>query len=254
VKKKDYQYVIVILVVIIIVIFTFYYGTDNNQITSYMGFAGTITSIILAVAALIYTYYQSTTSQTQAQKLADTSDKLINAMAVLDETQKQLAHSVQTFSFVSNQVAEVDNKIAYMMNAFPSPRVPSTVSSYTKEELYRKLSLASINGLLTLLICAYQYQNPKEKSIKSIFNELNEYEDSITYDYCYGFLIGMMTTELVSMTDPNENVRFEFQQYDLFKTTLLEILDSHSEIEPYSAHLKRTLGAIALYYDNYNIY
>ncbi|QXE01743.1 hypothetical protein [Terribacillus sp. DMT04] len=56
IEKKDMGYWIVILVLIMVGQFTFFYG-DKNDIVSHIGFGGTIVSILLAVVAIIYSFY-----------------------------------------------------------------------------------------------------------------------------------------------------------------------------------------------------
>lgn len=255
-KEKDYKYIIAILIIVIIGLFTFFYGSENNQIVSYLGFAGTITSLILSVVALIYTFYQSTTTVTQAQKLSETSTQLINAMDMLEHTQKQLAASIESFDFVSHQVAEVDNKVVNIMNSIKLPRSSSQTSipEYSSDEMKRFIQFCSINGLITLFLCLYQYETPKDASLKLIFDDLHEYEDSFGYDYSYGFLIGFMSSGIMGISDPSENVRFTIPQYDIFKPLVFEVIDIYIEDEYVGKHIKKSIAAISAYYDNYNIW
>lgn len=57
ITKKDLGYWILILVLAIITILTWRLG-DNPDVIGYLGFGGTIASILLAVVALIYSFFR----------------------------------------------------------------------------------------------------------------------------------------------------------------------------------------------------
>lgn len=57
IEKKDMGYWIVILVLVLIGVLTVKLG-DNPDVIDYLGFGGTIASILLAVVALIYSFFR----------------------------------------------------------------------------------------------------------------------------------------------------------------------------------------------------
>ncbi|WP_281659445.1 hypothetical protein [Halobacillus sp. Cin3] len=86
--KKDMTYWIIILVLFSIGAFTVYYGSDKDVI-SHIGFGGTIVSILLALIAIIYSFYQSNTYEnathkldTSAVKIEEATNKLSNVSEV----------------------------------------------------------------------------------------------------------------------------------------------------------------------------
>lgn len=74
--KKDFWYSITILVLIISGLTAFYFGGEGSNMVSHVGFAGTIVSILLAVIAIIYSFYQSSTYESATYKLDTSAQKI----------------------------------------------------------------------------------------------------------------------------------------------------------------------------------
>ncbi|RKP47856.1 hypothetical protein D7Z26_21820 [Cohnella endophytica] len=259
-KEKDYAYIIVFLILLLVGIFTFYYGSDKNQIVSYLGFAGTITSLILSVVALIYTFYQSTTSITQAQKITEASEKLNQAIGGFHEVQNQISSSVESMKHVSyqvsemqnqisasvdsivqvsNQVSEMDTKVSQVVSGISKAESPTStdIDSVTFNDIVEILQRNSINGLLTLLLGIYQSRSPKKEfTLGKIIEELNtKYELKLSSDYSYGFLIGFNGTKLIKgLSKNNEEFSLDFIKPDETTKGVLKILDDwHAKAPKY---------------------
>ncbi len=242
-EDKDYKYIMGYLVLFIVGIFTFYYGTPSNQIVSYIGFAGTLIGILLAIAALIYAFYQSTTSISQAQKLSETSDKFTNALNEFKDTQSQLVETVQSMKYVSLQVASVDNKLDYISNRLEQPitngeQFPSTTVGL--EEMKNSLRRSSILGLLTIMLCIYQFEKHKYLGLKELFEHLNI--DYFSEEYCYGFLIGFCSTSIITINSKDTDFIVEIPDPESLKTALKYVLIKRLEDDDpqyiKDAHLK----------------
>lgn len=99
VDRKDLIYWIIIVCLGSISVFTFQYSGDKTAI-AHWGFAGTIVSIILAVIAIVFTFYQSFYSNVTSDKIFIAADKITKATDELD-TQKLIKSSD-----IINDVAE----------------------------------------------------------------------------------------------------------------------------------------------------
>lgn len=75
ITKKDLGYWILILVLAIITILTWRLG-DNPDVIGYLGFGGTIASILLAVVALIYSFFQTAASGNTTAILEDSAERI----------------------------------------------------------------------------------------------------------------------------------------------------------------------------------
>lgn len=104
--RKDMTYWIIILILFMVGSFTVYYGSDKNMV-SHIGFGGTIVSILLAVIAIIYSFYQSSTYESTTYKL-DTSAKQI------EEATQQLSNVSEIKAVLENfkgEVKEINDSI-----------------------------------------------------------------------------------------------------------------------------------------------
>jgi len=105
IEKKDLAYWVIILAGTNILAFTGRLAHDTTLL-NYVSFAGTVTSIILAVVAIIYSYYQSSTFENTTSKLENSAD-VIN-----DVTEELRAFNIETLTNdVKTTIDTVDNKL-----------------------------------------------------------------------------------------------------------------------------------------------
>ncbi|MET3291834.1 UNVERIFIED_CONTAM: flagellar biosynthesis chaperone FliJ [Brevibacillus sp. OAP136] len=113
ITKKDLCYIIAILICVIVSIFTIKLG-DNQNVINYFGFAGTLISIILAVVALIYSFYQSSTYENSTSKLDNSANKIEEATLKLESVSdiKEVTSELQeTYTQLNMKVHEIQNII-----------------------------------------------------------------------------------------------------------------------------------------------
>jgi hypothetical protein len=112
-EKKDSYYIIAILIGIIVVILAVKLG-DNQSVIDYFGFAGTLVSIILAVVAIIYSFYQSSTYENSSSKLEISANKIENVtqnLDKIDELKQATANLIDTYSLIDDKVIKVQQAI-----------------------------------------------------------------------------------------------------------------------------------------------
>ncbi|WP_239618917.1 hypothetical protein [Cohnella mopanensis] len=272
-KEKDYGYIIAFLVLLLIGLFTFYYGSDNSQIVSYLGFAGTITSLILAVVALIYTFYQSTTSINQVQKITEASEKLNQAIGGFQEVQSQMSISLEAMKHVSyqvsdmqnqisasvdsivqvsQQVSEMDNKVSQVVSGISKTESPNSTDTdtITYDEIVKILQRCSIDGLLCLLLGIFQSRSPKKDlTLRSIIEELNsKHALSLSREYYFGFLVGFTGTKLIKgLSKNNEQFSVEFTKTEELTRAVLQMIEiQHSKAPQY---IDKIRTAFSTYYE-----
>lgn len=248
-EAKDYKYIMGYLVLMIVGIFTFYYGTESNQIVSYIGFAGTLIGILLAIAALIYAFYQSTTSISQAQKLSETSDKFTNALIEFKDTQSQLVTTVDSMNYLSQQVATVDYKLDHISDRLERPvtngdHLPTTTIGIV--EIENLLKISSVTGLLAMIICVYQFEKHIYMNLNDMFAKLNI--ERISAEYCYGFLIGFSCTRIISIDSKDEDFLVEISDSESLKSALKKVLALRCESEHYEQHIRKSHIAISRFF------
>jgi len=121
IEVKDLLYWLLISCLGAISLFTYQYR-GNNEVITHWGFAGTIISIILAVLAIIYTYFQSATTVDSTKRLEESANRV-------EEATKELEHNN-----VKNVVAELEEKLR---------KILSELQKDIKDEIHTKFSLFS---------------------------------------------------------------------------------------------------------------
>ncbi|CAM4516448.1 hypothetical protein [Paenibacillus typhae] len=84
ITKKDLFYWIVFLLITILLTTTLRL-TPNAQVVDYFSFGGTLASILLAVVAMIYSFYQSFSMQSSSERLNDSVNKIEKSLDNLEE-------------------------------------------------------------------------------------------------------------------------------------------------------------------------
>ncbi|NMH72797.1 hypothetical protein HF078_06915 [Bacillus sp. RO2] len=148
IEKKDLAYWILILCLGSISVFTYEYSGDKEAI-NHWSFAGTIVSIILAVIAIIFTFYQSFSNEVSANKIEKAADKITAATIDLDVSELK-------------QSSDVINNLAENMRIH-------------NENLQSKINAIS-NELSGLKSDQFEHQNYIKSLIKSNIN-INKEED-----------------------------------------------------------------------------
>jgi uncharacterized membrane protein YciS (DUF1049 family) len=179
--EKNAKSVIIILVAIIVFLITHKYGSDN-EIVSHVGFAGTLISIILAVIAIIYTFYQSSMYQSSTMKLDQSAEKIkeltnkielnintlsedVKSVGELRNVVKTFEHSVDNFnemaSSINTGVVMVNRKIDVLGNAYFDNLKTSNLSNSTHSHVEYSYSLEHtieiISGLHPIQIANLYY-------------------------------------------------------------------------------------------------
>lgn len=120
-QKKDLGYWILILALVIIMLLTTKLG-DNSDVISYVGFGGTIASILLAIVALIYSFFQTAASgnttavlQDSAKRIEDVSKKL-DKVDDIKEITKQLGSSLHELIEIKTNILETSASIEKGIN------------------------------------------------------------------------------------------------------------------------------------------
>ncbi|MBU8690940.1 hypothetical protein KM918_27020 [Priestia megaterium] len=104
--RKDMTYWIIILILFMVGSFTVYYGS-NKDMVSHIGFGGTIVSILLAVIAIIYSFYQSSTYESTTYKLDTSAQKIEEATKQLSDV-SEIKTVLESFK---GEVKEINESI-----------------------------------------------------------------------------------------------------------------------------------------------
>lgn len=112
VTKKDLVYTILFLSIIIILMFSSK-NSSNPNLVAYIGFAGTITSILLGVIAIIYSFFQSYDNSL-------TKDSLSKQLKKLNLVANTLKDEIDSIVGIKNIIEEVKNEVVDLQNSMTS--------------------------------------------------------------------------------------------------------------------------------------
>ncbi|PHA78091.1 hypothetical protein [Bacillus toyonensis] len=128
-NKRDFYYIVGFLIILLVFVATGRLA-DNTDVVDYVGFAGTIVSILLAVIAIIYSFYQSSTYESAISKLDNSANKIqevttkLSNVSEIESMMKEFKEEViffkESIEEVKNSVGRVDVEISSMKQSFES--------------------------------------------------------------------------------------------------------------------------------------
>ncbi|WP_098743542.1 hypothetical protein [Paenibacillus sp. EZ-K15] len=151
---KDLVYLIVILIGVIITLLTIRLG-DNGSVVDYFGFAGTLISIVLAVVALIYAFFQSITYGNANSKLEESAKKIeevtddLKKVSNIENLTKDLTSSVeevksnihQAIAGINEMSATFQNNIIEFQSLVSNLDIIHTSVVETRQDILTKLNV-----------------------------------------------------------------------------------------------------------------
>ncbi|PFN09331.1 hypothetical protein [Bacillus cereus] len=172
-NKRDFYYIVGFLVALLIFVIAGRLA-DNTEVVAYVGFAGTIVSILLAVIAIIYSFYQSSTYENANSKLDNSANKIQEATTKLSnvseiesmmrEFKKEVISLKGSMEDLKSSVGRVDDGVSSMKVSFERgfQFTPNTENefqmTYQKDYLEKFVGNSSKISLFFLLL-ARNYSN-----------------------------------------------------------------------------------------------
>ncbi|UPO88321.1 hypothetical protein [Niallia sp. Man26] len=132
VEKKDLFYWIIIICLGAISLFTYDYSGNKDAI-SHWGFAGTIVSIILAVVALIFTFYQTFSNNNSATIIEDAAKKIKKATDGFDTNE-----IIKAGTIISDISENLQQQIRQLNQEMVSIRADQTTSFKNIQKLFEQ--------------------------------------------------------------------------------------------------------------------
>lgn len=239
-----YIYIILILVMIIVA-FISYYHCDQKNLVAQVGFAGSISSIILSVLAIIVTVVSNGSMDKLAHGMYGLKDVPANVKKSTDEAIKKIADTTDTLNKASEEskqgiadmqgkfenlfhelerhvadklqenAANVENikKMVSDMQANTQSLALSMNSSESKEQIETGFSENVTNNFFNRLslvgyILLYTIDKYLEKAITKPFDltKFDEFYNDKSYSqYLYGCLIILISTKIINYNQPDKS-------------------------------------------------
>ncbi|MDR4163681.1 hypothetical protein [Bacillus paranthracis] len=147
VQKKDLIYWLIIVMVCAISHYTYKYK-DSEQLISHWSFGGTIVSIILAIIAIVYTFYDNFTSKSSVQQLENSAGKIKDITEKLDSS--HLVNSSNKIGDISVQleviIQNMDNQLNNINRELNTIRGMNTQSFLDVKEKLEEMVKTNFQG------------------------------------------------------------------------------------------------------------
>jgi hypothetical protein len=233
-------YIIGILVSIIILLVTQNFGSNKNLV-NYVSFAATLSSLILAVLAIIQAMISQTSFGNTFEKINNASDELSVKSALLDNAADKILQGMksmeQKMKKIHSDVGVVKKQQESISNQKPNTAKPvldngtGRLSDGVNDNMLDKkklfdyfLSNASPAGLLVL----YAIKISKEKAAQFNLKTMTDVIISVDYDYAYGFLVATSSWGIISF-EIKDNVVNVFRINDYINDNLYKKLIAVAE-------------------------
>jgi len=136
-SKREWWLIILVIVIgeYLFIDKVFKYGADAG-IVSYVSFAGTIVSIILAVLAIVYSYYQNFSQQRDSNNIATQIDLLRNTVKDVRVSKDEFISELERINSISEKLdqsmsilAESQSHVIKLSSSFESFRASVGIAS-----------------------------------------------------------------------------------------------------------------------------
>ncbi|MEK5173217.1 hypothetical protein NST63_08490 [Heyndrickxia sp. FSL W8-0496] len=161
------------------------YGKNNQPLLDNWAFASTVVSIILAVLAIVYSYYQGFTTMFSTKKLEESAEKIVEVSAKLEDNSinvlfENLEKKIESINHTLDE--KVDSRFSGFEELI-SRKIGNDNSNdievvLSKEQWMDKIKIASSKTTpfftLILLYLYLSYKNDKAIVVKDITNAITE--------------------------------------------------------------------------------
>jgi hypothetical protein len=200
---------IVVLLQYVLTAWVNHFGSDTT-VVSHVSFAGTLISIILAVLAIIYTYYQNFAQQRD-------SDSLALQIASMHQVLEEIRESGSTFGGLADRFAEIREKIDRSVSLTEQSREDvrgmrakmeqqsqqaqssgsTPTAALTDAQALRFARTSSINGLFAIYALRIAFDHEvAEVSLQQLAGAISSAKDA----YLYGYIIAASSAGILELS------------------------------------------------------
>ena len=190
--KIHFGYIVSILVAIIIVLLTVKWS-DIPTLADHLNFALGITSLVLAIVAIVYAFFANNSFNVTVSKLESAATNIKDETSDLEKAvhglELQLKDIPDKLLSLEGQVSKT-HALVEASSQQPKPQIAAQQLNISAEEfgnnvIDRFLSFSSWNGLKVMYLCFLACQKQKEFDLK----EWTALDPTISYDYAFGYFI-----------------------------------------------------------------
>ena len=183
-SRREWFFVIfIIMLTQFIVQFIAFIYAGNSSALGYISISGTIVSIILALLAIIYSYYQSTSQANSSSSLNSQIDKLIGIVDKVKTDKSDFSHELEQLSDIREKIDSTFTlqkvshaQVRELTGTIDELRNNRLSDSYQKDadsDQFSKLVIEGDNLIHLTLILIY-YASTVGVEFKNIWSELSK--------------------------------------------------------------------------------
>ena len=246
-RPKTHMYYISGLCVFIILELVTYICVNNDNaadIVSYISFASTLSSLFLAVVAIIYAIVSNNKGEAQYQKIDRASDKISSSVDKFSTISGNLSGNINAILLKLDELKVISNETKNALtntNEQNPEKIPK--GSINADQLISGyITYGSFSGNLALLACVYSLEKKRPFTITEVFG--------MNASYSYGYIISSTALGLITMHAQNGIISIDSINVDikaqLINQIKMYIASSPQEFKEYNIEsfesIKRIFG------------
>jgi hypothetical protein len=201
-----FYYIIGILVAIVIVLMSVDWGT-NTTLANTLNFALGLTSLVLALVAIIYAFVANhsfsgtvTKIETAASSVKEETSRLEISLKALESAVKEIPKSLNDISHgitETQKLIAVSSQQAKQEPPPPPPANENNIQAFANTVIDYYMRVSSWNGLKVIYLCYEACQ----KKLKVDLKEWTASDPTISYDYAYGYVVASASANFMTIND-----------------------------------------------------
>lgn len=208
--NKEYKihacYIVAILVAIIIALTTSKWG-DNPKLVDFVNFAATLTSLVLAVLAIIYAFLSNASVAKSMNEITSASSAMSTTADNISNAAKELSNRIETIptklESMEGQFKELASSLQ-RSDPIPVAENPNTNVTWTTESMSGFIGKANLEMWLALHTFYLSFKTGKSFHLTELFFENIEaqpaYKGAFIPMYIFGVMQTMRNMGLLSFT------------------------------------------------------
>lgn len=204
-------YVILILVSIIIGLISVEWSKVPSLV-DYITFALTLSSLILAGLAIVYSIYSNTSLSSSLAQISNAATDVQGASKQISESNDRLKAEVEKLPLRLDQVDKNITNTHKVLKEFSLSRERDSIPDTLNENEAKKINedivvnfmkTSSLTGIQALFIVELSYRTKTSFSFKEIINSIPDSPDNI--DYWQAYIVATSCFELISYQSDAQN-------------------------------------------------
>jgi len=211
--KIHVGYILAILITIIVVLVSVEWS-QVPDLVDYITFALTLSSLLLALLAIVYSIYSNTSISGSLDKISTAAMDVTRASSEISASNKELKSEIgqlpsrldtldEGLTHTRNAIQVMSDYQEAVVNASPVVSALTQAPSPDNQFIINYMQLSSLRGLQLLLMATFSARKNEIFDIQNFLDENESYRG--TYDYLLAYWVASASAGIIS-TAPNNIV------------------------------------------------